>query len=243
MIDYLKSLWVKISFFPGFLGMFFNPFYFSRKGVAKYMAILGPKIYGRTLDVGCGGKHYENLCKSKEYIGLEIDSENNRKSKNADYFYDGKTFPFEDNFFDSLVTNQVFEHVFNPDKFLEESYRVVKPGGIMLMTVPFVWDEHEQPYDYARYTSFGIRALLEKNGFEVLEIHKSIDDIRAIFQLLITYIHKKTYSNSKLLNLFMTVLLMAPWNIIGEILYVITPRNPDLYLNNIILAKKKNERN
>ena len=52
------------------------------------------------------------------------------------------------------------------------------------MTVPFVWDEHEQPYDYARYSSFGLKHILNENGFEVIEQRKSNNGIEVIFQLL-----------------------------------------------------------
>ena len=239
MKNLIRSAWLKASFSPGFIGMFVNPFYFARKDLARHMAELGGHITGRTLDVGCGGKHYEMLCASSEYIGLEIDSEVNRKSKRADYFYGGQKFPFEDGAFDSLVTNQVFEHVPNPNEFLDESCRVLKPGGVMLMTVPFVWDEHEQPYDYMRYTSFGLIALLERHGFEIVEFRKSVDDIRVIFQLLNTYIHKKTVTRSRFANLLLTLVFMMPWNLLGELLYWVTPRNADLYLNNIVLAKKR----
>jgi SAM-dependent methyltransferase len=66
----------------------------------------------------------------------------------------------------------VLEHVFNPDDFLNEVNRVLKPSGKLLLTVPFVWDEHEQPYDYARYSSFGLRSLLEKHGFSIVKHEK-----------------------------------------------------------------------
>jgi len=239
MKDFLRSVWLQASFFPGFVGIFVNPFYFARKDLAKHMAELGVHISGRTLDVGCGGKHYEKLCSSSKYIGIEIDTEVNRKTKCADYFYDGNKLPFEDGSFDSLITNQVFEHVFNPHEFLDEVCRVLKPGGNMLITAPLVWDEHEQPYDFARYTSFGMRSMLEQHGFEVVEFRKSVDDIRVIFQLLNTYIYKKTVTRFRIVNLLLTLVLMAPWNILGELFNLITPRNSDLYLNNVVLAKKR----
>jgi SAM-dependent methyltransferase len=238
MRKFIRSIWFRASFSPGLLGLFVNPFYFARKDLAKHIAELGGCITGRTLDIGCGCKHYEQLCASNEYIGIEIDTEENRKSKKADYFYDGIKLPFEDGSFDSVLTSQVFEHVFNPDGFLHESCRVLKPGGLMLITAPFVWDEHEQPYDYARYSSFGMRALLESHGYEIVEFRKSVEDIRVVFQLLNCYIQKKTATRSRLVNLFFVLILIAPWNILGELLYRIMPRNSDLYLNNIVLAKK-----
>ena len=228
------------QFFPGGMGIFINPFYFARKGLVKHISELGGQITGRTLDVGCGSKPYAQLYRSEEYVGLEVDTPQNRAEKKADYFYDGGQFPFASATFDSLVANEVFEHVFNPDQFLGEVSRVLKPGGMMLMTVPFVWDEHEQPRDFARYSSFGIRAILEKHGFEIIEQRKSTDDIRVIVQLLNTYLFKITVTRKAWVNLLITFLLMAPMNVLGELLFVITPRNPDLYLDNIILAKKAN---
>ena len=245
MIKLLKAIYSRLfflynrqMFFPGWLGVMVNPFYFARKGLAKHISELAGHITGKTLDVGCGSKPYAHLYHSGEYIGLEIDSPRSRTSKNAEYFYDGNRFPFSDGEFDSLVANEVFEHVFNPDQFLNEVIRVLVPGGMVLLTMPFVWDEHEQPYDFARYSSFGIRALLERHGFEIVEQRKSTDDIRVIFQLLIIYIYKKTVTRRAWINLLITLLLIAPFNLLGELLFFITPRNPDLYLDNIVLAKK-----
>ena len=234
----LRSVYQRVSFFPGVLGLFINPFYFARKGLAKHISELAPHIVGRTLDVGCGSKPYLHLYRSSEYVGLEIDTPQNRVSKNADYFYDGTEFPFGDVSFDSIVANEVFEHVFNPDQFLNEVARVLKPGGMILMTMPFIWDEHEQPWDFARYSSFGIKSLLEKHGFEIVEQRKSTDDIRVIFQMLNAYIYKKTSTQSTWLNLLITLIIMAPINVIGELLSFVTPSNADLYLDNIVLAKK-----
>ncbi|OGW00612.1 MAG: methylase [Nitrospinae bacterium RIFCSPLOWO2_01_FULL_39_10] len=221
------------------LGIFVNPFYFARRGLYLHIKSLSSFIYGKTLDIGCGGKPYKNLCNSSEYIGLEIDSPENRKNKDADYFYDGKKIPFQDGEFDSIITNQVLEHVFNPDVFILEVNRVLKDGGILLISIPFIWDEHEQPYDYARYSSFGLKYLLENHGFNVIKYRKSINDIRVIFQLINGYIYKKTVTQNAYLNLFIAIILMSPLNILGELLYRILPKNDDLYLDSVVLAKKR----
>jgi len=225
-------------FHPGVVGILINPFYFSRKGLSEHIGQLAGHIVGRTLDVGCGTKPYAHLYSSREYVGLEIDTVANRELKKADYYYDGKTFPFANDSFDSAVANEVFEHVFDPDGFLKEVSRVLRPGGTLIMTMPFVWDEHEQPYDYARYSSFGIKAILQRHGFEVLEQRKSMDDIRVLFQLLNMYLYKRTLTRNRWLNVFLVAILMAPFNVLGELCALITPRNADLYLDNIVLARK-----
>lgn len=226
------------QFQPHLLGLFVNPFYFARKGLYENIFALADKITGRTLDVGCGQKPYEHLFRSSQYIGLEIDSPENRQNKKADFFYDGIRFPFQDHEFDSIVINEVFEHVFKPSDFLHEINRVLKPQGMLLMTVPFCWDEHEQPYDYARYSSFGLKAILQDHGFEITEQKKSMNDIRVAFQILNAYIYKKTVTANVYVNLFLTVLLMSPFNLIGELLSKVLPKNDDLYLDNIVLARK-----
>ncbi|HLE86395.1 MAG TPA: class I SAM-dependent methyltransferase [Candidatus Brocadiaceae bacterium] len=239
MLKTIKSIIQREQFFPWFLGFWVNPFYFARKGLYENISILSNYIRGDMLDIGCGQKPYEKLFNSSRYVGLEIDTIENRKNKNADYFYDGITFPFRDNEFDSVIANEVFEHVFNPAAFLNEIYRVLKPNGMLLMTVPFVWDEHEQPFDYARYSSFGLKHLLEESGFEVIEHKKSVCDIRVIFQLFNCYIYKKTVTKNVYANLFITAFLLSPFNILGELLSKVLPKNEDLYLDNIILTKKK----
>lgn len=122
--------------------------------------------------------------------------------------------------------------------FLKEVHRVLRGNSSFLLIVPFVWDEHEQPFDFSRYSSFGIRYLLEKSGFTVLVQRKSVDDVRAIFQLLNAYIYQKTVNRSSVLNAALTLFLMAPFNIMGEMLGRLMPRNPDLYLDNIVFARK-----
>lgn len=226
-------------FRPGLLGLVVNPFYFARRELWRHISDLAPAVRGRTLDVGCGQKPYSSLFQTTEYIGMEIDTPQNRQDKRADVFYDGKSFPFDAERFDSAIIFQVLEHVFNPDEFLAEVHRVLAPGGALLLTIPFVWDEHEQPFDYARYSSFGLRHLLEKHGFEIVEHRKSVDDLRIVFQLINCYLYKKTVTRNAFVNLLLAAVLMLPFNIMGTIWGWIAPRNSDLYLDNIVLARRK----
>jgi SAM-dependent methyltransferase len=233
MFDRLQASIRAQAFHPGLLGLLVNPFYFARKGLHQHIVALAPSVRGRLLDVGCGSKPYQKYFEASEYIGLDMQGRN----KHADRSYDGKTFPFSDGEFDAVLTSEVLEHVFNPDEFLSEINRVLRDGGVLLLTVPFVWDEHEQPFDYARYSSFGLRHLLESHGFEIIEHRKTMDDIRVIFQLVNAYIYKKTVTGSWRMNLLLTVILMAPFNVLGELFAKILPNNSDLYLDNIILAR------
>ena len=115
---------------------------------------------------------------------------------------------------------------------------VVRQAELLLLTVPFVWDEHEQPRDFGRYSSFGLTALLGRNGFEVIELRKTMGDVRTIFQMLNAYLFKKTHVRNPYLGLAATLVLMAPFNLAGTILSWVMPRNADLYLDNVVLARK-----
>jgi len=239
MFKKLKDYYLQQQFSPGILGIWLNPFYFARKELRLEIARFAPKMRGRLLDVGCGTKPYRTLFSAADkYDGLEIDTPDNRIAKRADYFYDGNTFPFDDASYDGVICNQVLEHVFNPDRFLQEISRVLKPGGDLLLTVPFVWDEHEQPWDYARYSSFGLRGLLERNGFVVVEQRKTNADARVLFQLINAYLYKILHTSNAKVNLVVCAVLMAPFTLLGIVLGKVLPDNPDLYLDQVVLARR-----
>jgi SAM-dependent methyltransferase len=238
MLAKLKAYYVAQQMRPGVGALFINPFYFARQGLFSAVKLLAPEIHGRVLDVGCGTRPYEGLISAREYVGLELDTPENRRTNKADVYYDGHKLPFEDSSFDAVICNQVLEHVFEPDAFLREIARVLKAGGRLLLTVPFVWDEHEQPRDFGRYSSFGLAALLGRNGFRVLRHTKTAADVRSLFQLANAYLYKVTVTRSPYANLLITLVLMAPFNLVGTLLAWLTPGNADLFLDNVVLAER-----
>ncbi len=226
------------AFFPTPVGIFLNPFYFARRGLAAAVRRHAPQLRGRLLDVGCGTKPYQALFTVDAYVGLDIDSETVRGLGVADHLYDGRNFPFEDAAFDSVLCNQVLEHVFEPDRFLGEIRRILKPGGKLLLTVPFVWDEHEQPFDYARYSTFGLRALLEKNGLRVLQQEKIGADASTLFQVINVYVYKVVARWPSPLRLLATVGVMGSINVIGAVAGRLLPDNPDFFLDQVVLGER-----
>lgn len=238
MLNLLKTGYRRQLFFPGFLGIFSNPFFIARKGLADAIAEWAPQLQGKLLDVGCGTKPYRSLFRVETYVGLEVDGRDARLRGCADHYYDGTTFPFEQDSFDSILCNQVLEHVFNPDEFVEQLVGVLKPGGRLLLTVPFVWDEHEQPFDYARYSSFGLRALVERHGLTVRQQKKLGADASMLFQLANAYLFKISRRAPRSVRILLTVSVMALMNLAGILAGRLLPKNPDLYLDQIILAEK-----
>ena len=239
--DKLSKRWAREQYDPSWLGVLVNPFYFARRGLLCELRPLLAGLTGEVLDVGCGRKPYRAFVPAVRYVGLDIDSPVTRALGAADVLYDGRRFPLPDASFDGVLCSQVFEHVFNPEEFLGEIRRVLRPGGCLVLTVPFVWDEHEQPHDFARYSSFGLKALLERNGFEVESQRCSVADSRVLFQLAAAYVYKVTETRSKWLRLFVQLVLIAPISLAGVALGCVLPRNPDLYLDSIVLSRKPSQ--
>jgi SAM-dependent methyltransferase len=128
--------------------------------------------------------------------------------------------------------------VFNPQEFLGEIHRVLDERGILLLTVPFVWDEHEQPYDYARYSSFGLKALLERNGFRVVHHHKLLADASVLCQLINAYLFKITRTRLTPVNMLVTAAVLGPVSLLGLALGALLPRNEDLFLDQLVIAER-----
>lgn len=237
----VRERYIREQFNPGWLGLFVNPFFFARRGLCKSLAELLPKLEKQILDIGCGRKPYQYMCTYTKYVGLEIDTPEKRAGSKADHFYNGTEMPFSNHSYDSAFASQVFEHVFNPEEFLQEINRVLKTGGKFLITVPFIWDEHEQPFDYARYSSFGLKHILKKKGFRIIEHRRINRGTVVIFQLINAYLYKLIWTQNIYINLIATLILMAPVNIFGHICSFILPKKDDMYLDNIILAEKTHD--
>jgi len=238
---WLKSVWNKETFYPSYsIGIWINPHFINRRGLIKGVREISGKFQGgKLLDVGCGSKPYETMFGVDEYIGVDIEvSGHNHADSKIDKFYDGKNVPFADSEFDYVFSSQVFEHVFNIDELLDEINRVLKQGGKLGFTAPFIWEEHEHPFDFWRYTSFAIEKMLAKHGFELIQCHKSTGYFETVMQMLSTYISQHMLPRNKYLNLILQPIFVAPINIIGIVLGAVLPKNNNFYLDNIVIAKK-----
>lgn len=237
-MSFLRQHWHREQFEPTWLGLLVNPFYFARRGLWRELAALLPEVDGELLDVGCGRKPYQRLTRATRYVGLDLDTPVSRALGVADVFYAGGALPFPDASFDAVLCSQVLEHVFEPEVFLREIARVLRPDGRLVLTVPFVWDEHEQPRDYARYSSFGLRALLERCGFTVEVQRKATPGARALAQLASGWIYKATLTRNNWVNLGVQLAAIAPVNLLGGLCALVLPRNEDFYLDNVVVARR-----
>lgn len=141
-----------------------------RRGVIKHKGY----VVGRLLDLGCGWKPYAPLFTSHVTMHVGVDLPTSRSGSTVvDVYASGRALPFRAGAFDAVLCTEVLEHVPEPNQVLAEVARVLRPGGSLVLTVPWLWAAHEIPHDYYRYTEFGLRHLLTANGFTVEAIEKT----------------------------------------------------------------------
>lgn len=128
-------------------------------------------LHGRMLDIGCGTKPYEAMLGAfvHEHVGLEHTGTIHDASK-AELQGTAYEIPADDASFDSVLCTAVLEHLEEPLDALVEAHRVLRPGGYVLYSVPFIWHVHEAPRDFYRYSRYGLEYLFEKAGFEIVTI-------------------------------------------------------------------------
>ena len=117
------------------------------------------------LDAGAGSQKYASKFSRQRYETADFEQVD-KAYQPSTYVCDLRSIPVEDNRFDAVVFTQVMEHLPEPKLVLKELNRVLKPGGKMFFSAPLYYQEHEQPYDFYRYTQFGLKYLFEQSGFQ-----------------------------------------------------------------------------
>lgn len=125
-------------------------------------------VKGSLLDAGAGRLSYrfilERFCKTYKSIDIDV------RGPKVDSVGDIQNLPVKEGVFDTVFCTQVLEHVPEPQKAMDEIHRVLKSGGHAIFTVPHLGYLHNEPHDYFRYTKHGLKFMLEKSGFEIVEL-------------------------------------------------------------------------
>lgn len=153
-----------------------NAFYLNWRHLGRSIRSIVPHIRGRCIDVGAGSAPYEKILAphTREYIVADrSDTRTAMFARESSTFVEADVceLPFESGSADTVLLTQVLEHVTDPERALGEIYRVLGPEGKLILSVPFIYHAHAEPYDYWRFSEYGIRTLVDKHGFEVLEFH------------------------------------------------------------------------
>ena len=124
-------------------------------------------LTGRLLDVGCGQMPFRHLLPTgASYTGIDIPAASSfGMQQNADIVeFDGTRIPFPDNHFDAVLCTEVLEHAMAPEALIAEMHRVLRPGGSLVMTVPFAARVHHIPYDFHRFTRYRLAQMFAAFG-------------------------------------------------------------------------------
>lgn len=152
-----------------------SPFFIVKQLQVEMIQHMGIPHVEYLLDVGCGHKPYKKYVNTKIYIGIDL----NKKVK-PDLVASADRLPFLNSSFGGIICCEIIEHVKSPEKVLKELNRVLSENGFIYLTVPMTWPLHYEPYDYFRFTKYGIKYLLEKNGFQC----EKIERIGGVFSII-----------------------------------------------------------
>jgi SAM-dependent methyltransferase len=124
----------------------------------------------RVLDAGAGDGVYRRFFGHCVYESADF-GQVDKKYGELNYVCDLSTIPVENERFDAVFCTQVLEHLPDPLAVLCELHRVLKVGGTLCVSAPLFYEEHEKPYDFFRYTRYGLRSIVERAGFGVHELN------------------------------------------------------------------------
>lgn len=148
------------------------------------VGMAGKRRYTRILDFGCGGSPYRSLFPCEVYHRADF-----VKVAGIDFTVseDSLVPEAQSGDYDLVLSTQVLEHLSSPTNYLQETMRVLKPGGTLVITTHGTFPEHGVPYDYQRWTSDGLSRLVIQTGFENIQIFKMTTGPRAVMQLAEDY--------------------------------------------------------
>jgi SAM-dependent methyltransferase len=160
----------------------------SYKYISEALIISNQKV----LDIGCGHRGIEKMLpRGCSYFGLDLyETATGWYASEPDIYANAENLPLKNDTFEHVLALEVFEHIGNPDKVIIEIERVLKKNGTLIMSVPFLYPLHDEPYDFRRWTRHGLKKLIENNrNLTVLEIHENGSSIASaviIFNLALT---------------------------------------------------------
>lgn len=222
----------------------FHPGYWVEKRLGDAIREHADMSHGVLLDVGCGLKPYEKAYAPfiESYIGIEYSPESGYRGNKADFCGDAAYLPLADESVDTILCTEVMEHVPNPEKTVAEFERVLRPGGTIITTAPFVFPIHDA-YDFFRYSPDGLAAIMKRHGLTV----EKVEPLSGTGVTLAIMVNLFWYDIGFLWTKWMYPigLLLRPllWlmcffvNIAGRILEVILP-STHLAFNHLTIARK-----
>src|SRR3989344_877220 len=198
----------------------------------EVVEVLVPKYAkGRTLDVGGGTSKYRGIIKKfvSNYLVADL-----YETEGVDFREDARKMSFPDDSFDTVLSFQVLEHIDDTTATVREMYRVLKRGGVAIVTMPFLFPQHGDPSDFHRFTKEAARFYFEREGFVVIELGTQGSTLSVISVMLRRmYLDHYTPGHGRLRTAFF-VRVFALLKFLDRRGYF---EHPDLYTNVYIVGK------
>lgn len=132
--------------------------------------VAAPAASGVLLDFGCGAQPYRKVFEPfiSRYIGADVASEAGIELDLQ--LHMGVPIPLPAGSVDTILSTQVLEHVFGFQDYLADCFKLLRPKGRLMISVPMHWRHHEVPHDYWRFTRYGLKMSLKQAGFSILDL-------------------------------------------------------------------------
>jgi SAM-dependent methyltransferase len=168
---------------------------------------------GHVYDFGCGEAPFRSFVEAcgGRYIGIDWGSSQHDVA--ADIIADlNNTVPLPDACADTVMSISVLEHLHSPHRMLSEAHRVLRPGGRLVLQVPWMWRVHEEPHDYFRFTPFGLQHLLQQAGFKSVEVTPT-NGVFGMLSLKLNYASRRLVRGPTPVRRLVTAALTPSWYI------------------------------
>lgn len=147
------------------------------KNIINFSIMAKKEEVNNILDLGCGTKPYQSIFPfAEKFVGFDVE-----KNERVDFVGFNWDLPFQDDEFDALISTQVLEHTAKITETIQEIRRVVKSGGLVYVSVPLTFPEHGIPYDFYRFTRFGLMEIFK--DFEIIKMIPHNGYISTLFRL------------------------------------------------------------
>jgi SAM-dependent methyltransferase len=195
---------------------------------------------GDVLDIGCGNKPYTEWFKglTTSYTGCDIIQSDKML---VDVICPATDIPLPAASKDTVFSTQVLEHVADHRKMISEAFRILKPGGKLILSCPMYWEHHEEPYDYFRFTKYGLEYLMSETGFKQWEIIPNGGKWALTGQALLTSIRTSVHKKGFVRTIFKGIYVVFRIKPLINLLFTwLDKKDPDYSttLNFVVIAEK-----